>query len=126
MNFVKRQRQVVRIVRNNMSCKKCRCGKGTCGTIERRIGSNDFNPEIVLNTGDTYNGIKCIAIEDLITLVCTEFVKQNKKLIQWESCDKYGNYLEFAYVPYLKMNYKARRKLSEKLLDKMEKDIKNG
>ena len=52
--------------------------------------------------------MKTIAIEDLVTIVCTEFVKQNKREIFQSSKRD---------MPYLKMNYSRRRKISEKLID---------
>jgi hypothetical protein len=52
--------------------------------------------------------MKTIAIEDLVTIVCTEFVKQNKGEIFQSSKRN---------IPYLKMNYNRRRKISEKLID---------
>jgi len=52
--------------------------------------------------------MKTIAIEDLVTIVCTEFVKQNKREIFQSSKRD---------IPYLKMNYAKRRKISEKLID---------
>lgn len=57
-----------------------------------------------------------IAIEDLVTVVCTEFVKQNKREIQISKNNKnrYRN-----EIPYLKMNFNKRRKISEKLIEKI-------
>lgn len=52
-----------------------------------------------------------IALEDLVTLVCTEFVKQNKDNLQ--RCAWLG------FIPYLKLNYKQRRKISEKILESL-------
>jgi hypothetical protein len=65
--------------------------------------------------------MKIIAIEDLITLVCSEFVSMNKEYLQyrWNSSVN-GN--ELLRIPYLKMNFKQRRRLSEKLIDKMDQD----
>ena len=54
--------------------------------------------------------MKTIAIEDLVTIVCTEFVKQNKREIFQSSKRD---------MPYLKMNYSRRRKISEKLIEKI-------
>jgi hypothetical protein len=64
--------------------------------------------------------MKKIALEDLVTLVCTEFVKLNKARLQGIEDMQYDyNCLR---IPYLKMNFMKRRKLSEKLIDKMLKD----
>jgi len=51
-----------------------------------------------------------IAFEDLVTVICTEFVKQNVDHLQ------YGERIE-ARIPYLKKNYAKRRKISEKVID---------
>jgi len=55
--------------------------------------------------------MKTIAIEDLVTIVCTEFVKQNKGELQ------IGVGGSKRDISYLKMNYAKRRKISEKLID---------
>jgi hypothetical protein len=57
--------------------------------------------------------MKTIAIEDLVTIVCTEFVKQNKGEIQISKCKSKKE------IPYLKMNFSKRRKISEKLIEKI-------
>jgi hypothetical protein len=63
--------------------------------------------------------MKSIELEDIVSVVCTEFVKQNKDLLQgrkrWDSETE-----SFYYkIPYLKMNYMKRRKISDKLIDKI-------
>lgn len=61
-----------------------------------------------LKTGNT------ISFEDLVTVVCTEFVKQNKWDLQeyWERNKSYTSYR----TSYLKKNFEKRRKISEKLI----------
>jgi hypothetical protein len=58
-----------------------------------------------------------IALEDLVTLVCTEFVKLEKDDYLYAQLDKNGSYR----FNYLKMNMAKRRKISEKILESLEK-----
>ena len=67
--------------------------------------------------------MKTIAIEDLVTIVCTEFVKQNKGELQiGGGGSKYEVDYNSRDIPYLKMNYNRRRKISEKLIEKIMGD----
>lgn len=63
------------------------------------------------------NNMNTIDLEDLVTLVCTEFVKQNKDILQ-EHYTLFGKE-ERPTMDYLKMNMKRRRKISEKLIDSL-------
>lgn len=63
--------------------------------------------------GQNINECNMVAVEDLVVIVCTEFVKQYADKLQVEDDYHSGK----TYIPYLRMNYKARRKLAEKLLD---------
>ncbi len=63
--------------------------------------------------------MKEIAIEDIATVFVSEFVKEFKEYLEKQALyditmDTYGT-----YIPFLKMNYARRRKLVEKVLDKM-------
>jgi len=57
-----------------------------------------------------------ISFEDVVTVICTEFVKETEKMsvdlldYTWDDTGK-GEYRR----PYLKMSYKKRRKISEKV-----------
>jgi len=54
----------------------------------------------------------CRSYEDLITDICTEFVKQQREILNksyWE--EKTDTWK----TPYLKMSYQKRRKISEKI-----------
>lgn len=55
--------------------------------------------------------MKKITLEDIVTEVCTEFVKNNKDILQ--KCSKKG------FIPYLKLNRDKKKKLASKLLDEM-------
>jgi len=68
--------------------------------------------------------MKEIAIEDIATVFASEFVKEYKGLLKPRGCLR--NSVLRAEIPFLKMNYARRRKLVEKFLDKMEKDIHNS
>jgi len=57
--------------------------------------------------------MKEIAIEDLATLLITEFVKQNKGKLRGEHSSGWNS----SNIPFLKMNFNARRKLVSKVLD---------
>ena len=61
-----------------------------------------------LKTGNT------ISFEDLVTVVCTKFVKMNKEDLQefWET--KNGGF--YVRTSYLKKNFEKRRKISEKII----------
>ncbi len=67
--------------------------------------------------------MKSIAIEDLATVFLSEFAKTNKGLFSYEGEE--WSTISFRRK-FLKMNYIRRRKLVEKVLDKMEKDIHNS
>lgn len=69
--------------------------------------------------------MKEIAIEDIATVFASEFVKEYKGLLKPRGCLR-NSVLRLAEIPFLKMNYARRRKLVEKFLDKMEKDIHNS
>lgn len=58
--------------------------------------------------------MKIIELEDIITLVCTEFVKKNQSLLKphYKAWDP--------RIPYLRLSTKARRKISEKLINHLE------
>lgn len=61
-----------------------------------------------------------IALEDLVTLVCTEFVK----IEQHNALRKTYDYEKDRYItPYLKMNMSKRRKISEKILSELGKSV---
>jgi hypothetical protein len=60
--------------------------------------------------------MKTIELEDLVTLVCTEFVKQNKNILIEQNNYSYD---DNGYIPYLKMNWQKRRKISEKIIDSL-------
>ncbi len=64
--------------------------------------------------------MKTIALEDLVTLVCTDFVKENKQLLRPKYTTNVGGFLKSNKIPYLTMNFAKRRKISEKLLYKIE------
>ncbi len=53
--------------------------------------------------------MQTIELETLVTLVCTEFVKQNKSALQLDK--KNGS------IKYLKMNFKKRKNISSRILD---------
>lgn len=61
-----------------------------------------------LKTGNT------ISFKDLVTVVCTEFVKRNKEDLQ-EFYEKKNSYFYYR-TSYLKKNFEKRRKISEKLI----------
>lgn len=67
-------------------------------------------------------GMNTIALEDLVTIVCTEFVKQNRHLLQQFAVMEINKHKVAVnkMIPYLKMNAKARRKISERLLESLE------
>lgn len=58
-----------------------------------------------------------IELEDIATLFASEFVKSSKAYL--------AHPMNFKNIPFLKMNYSRRRKIVEKVLDKLEKDFKN-
>lgn len=60
-----------------------------------------------------------IAIEDLATVFISEFAKSNKSLFSYDvGLGICGDQRR----KFLKMNYSRRKKLVEKVLDKMEKE----
>jgi len=59
--------------------------------------------------------MKEIAIEDIATVFVSEFVKQTTFLKRSGYCSN----TRMFYRDFLKMNYARRRKLVEKVLDKM-------
>lgn len=85
-----------------------------------------FNAENLISTvEDTRDAIdrakRSIAIEDIATVFVSEFVKLNKDRLQKEWNGAFWEFPESHHVPFLKMNYMRRRKLVEKVLDKIEK-----
>lgn len=67
-----------------------------------------------IKTGNT------ISFKDLVTVVCTEFVKQNKEALQEQEEHRYNSERHCEYysfrTSYLKKNFEKRRKISEKLI----------
>ena len=64
--------------------------------------------------------MKTIAIEDLATVFAGEFVKEAFSSLQIRSLRYLGHKGRKAwYVPFVKMSYARRKKLVEKILDKM-------
>lgn len=61
---------------------------------------------VSLKTGNS------IAFEDLVTVICTEFVKQNVENLQYD-------WQNDSRIPYLKKNFAKRRKISEKVIDSL-------
>ena len=57
--------------------------------------------------------MKSIEIEDIATVFASEFVRLNRDYLRKRWYDP---------IPFLKMNYSRRRKLVEKVLDKMLDD----
>jgi hypothetical protein len=55
-----------------------------------------------------------IDIEDVITVICSEFLKQEKYLT---SVNKWTG-----RIPYLKMNMSARNRVTRRIIDKFMKD----
>lgn len=67
--------------------------------------------------------MKKIEIEDIATIFASEFCKENTRLLQRKS--KYKNNMwETHSMPFLKMNYSQRRKIVEKVLDRIHVDAK--
>ena len=66
--------------------------------------------------------MKTIAIEDLATVFAGEFVKEAFSSLQIRSLRYLGHKGRKAwYVPFVKMSYARRKKLVEKVLDRIEK-----
>jgi hypothetical protein len=62
-----------------------------------------------------------IALEDIATLFVSEFVKNSKDyLLPLQEQD----WIKGSNIPFLKMSYNRRRKVVEKVLEKMEQDLK--
>jgi len=68
--------------------------------------------------------VKTVAIEDLVTVVVSEFVKMNKARLQYKDVFAKNMMNDYAYLPYIKSNYMRRRRLSEKVIDRLEKEMK--
>jgi len=65
--------------------------------------------------------MKEIALEDIATVFATEFVKQTTiKEFRNNRCEKHRIMLD----DFLRMNFSRRRKIVEKVLDKILKDEK--
>lgn len=83
--------------------------KTVCGILYNTM------PEHYVNTSTG----QPISFEDVLTVICTEFVKETEKMAVdpldyiW---DKKGKYRK----PYLKMNFEKRLKISAKLLQALD------
>lgn len=62
------------------------------------------------------NDINVIELEDIATLFAGEFVKNSKVYLTHP--------MNFKNIPFLKMSYKRRRKVVEKVLENLEKSLK--
>lgn len=63
------------------------------------------------------NNMNTIDIEDIVTIVCSEFLRQEKYLT---SLNKFSG-----RIPYLQMNMAARGRVSRRLIDNFMKRYKN-
>jgi len=63
--------------------------------------------------------MESVAIEDLATVLISEFVKENKGYLQTEAHEYESKDCVCNEVPFIKMNFEARKRLVTKTLDKL-------
>lgn len=61
-----------------------------------------------------------IELEDIATIFASEFVKESKEYLM-PSQEK--DWIAGKNLPFLKMNYNRRRKIVEKVLDKIQNEL---
>ena len=67
--------------------------------------------------------LKSVALEDLVTLVITEFLKNHKRVV----LRKIFENDDFDRIPYLNKNKAQRNKISEKIIESIvPKNFKKG
>lgn len=64
--------------------------------------------------------INSIELEDIATIFASEFVKESKEYL---IPSKQKDLVAEKNIPFLKMNYNRRRKIVEKVLDKIENEL---
>lgn len=66
--------------------------------------------------------MKTIDIDEAVTVLLTEFVKENKRILKPKYTIRFVGLPDSDSISYLKMNFVQRMRITKKLIDKM-KDV---